>query len=91
MKFKYLASIALMALLASCTPSAPNNTSNRSTNRPTSSSPTPARATQSEANIFGSNLAVENMGNRITPFLASIPKPEPAPEMMMQPRMSRRV
>lgn len=83
MKFKYLASIALMALLASCAPSPTSNRSN-------SSSPTPARASQSEANIFGSNLALAEMGKKITPFLASIPMPEPEPQMMMRPRMSRR-
>ncbi len=81
MKFKSLsslASIAFVLLLASCTPSISNN-------RP-SSSPTNAQVGKTDAkklNIFGSNLAVADMGNKVTPFSPSIPMPE----MMMSRRM----
>jgi hypothetical protein len=80
MKFKYLASVALLLLLASCAPSTSNN-------RPTSSSRTPSAVNKTEAaklNIFGSNLALVYMGKKVTPFSPSLPMPE---MRMMSSRM----
>ena len=79
MKFKHLASIAFVLLLASCSPSTLNR-------RSTSSSRTLAQVNKTEAvksNIFGSNLAVVYMGKKVTPFAPSLPMPE----MMMSSRM----